>query len=746
DDAFSPAQLSPAQFSPAQLSPAAFTPAQFSPADFSPAQFSPAQFSPAQFSPAQFSPDAFAPAQFSPAQFSPAQFSPAQFSPAQFSPAQFSPAQFSEEAYASAQVRSVIAVSAFDGTLPEGVVANTWNEDTEFYIRVRGRQGVFHPQPFHVSVFLFPGICSGLNSRPVDASGNPLPFPTFRAAAGGYRTLILADLNRLVGSGPSVARTKITTKLSQLAARPEVGGVLVDVAADPWVAFFERQADLNPQCPYAKNLVAEAIRELVNRSRDGNALEYIVLVGGDGVIPFFRQPDEAMLGPEVDYVPPVFEFSPSQASLRNNYFLAQDRYGARCEITRKLSHIPIPDLAVGRLVETPDEIATVIDAYLGNANGVAPAPTGVLVTGYDFLQDAAEAIAADLQAGTGIVTDRLITPNNVAPSDPESWTASDLESAILSKRHEILFLAGHFSAASALAADYKTSLSASRLLSAPDGFFRDCLLYSAGCHSGYNVVDADAIGGITPQPDWAQVAARLGMTLVAGTGYQYGDTDFLEYSERLYLYFTRQLRSGSGPVSVGKALVQAKKRYLSDTVDLRGIHEKAVFQASLFGLPMFSLNLPGTRLPADPDAPAVTSTSGFSTAPGSVLNLRYADIGLTPSLTPHTLVLKNAENDPADPNSPEQVTAKWYSGSAGVVANPAEPVLPLEYRNVGVANFALRGVGFRGGTYDDETNVTPLTSAATTEIRGVHPAFLSDVLYPPKFWRANYFGQLCRDA
>jgi hypothetical protein len=338
-------------------------------------------------------------------------------------------------------------------------------------------------------------------------------------------------------------------------------------------------------------------------------------VGGDGVLPFFRLPDEAMLGPEVDYIPPVFEFSTSQASLRNNYFLSQDRYGARCEISRKLSRLAIPDLAVGRLVETADEVIHVINAYLENPNGVAPSPTGVLVTGYDFLQDAADEIAAELQAGTGIVTDRLIAPSDLAPSDPESWTAADLEAALLGKRHEILFLAGHFSAGSALAADYKTSLAASKLLTAPTGFFRNCLLYSAGCHSGYNLVDGDAIPGITVRDDWAQICARLGMTLVAGTGYQYGDTDFVEYSERLYLYFTRELRSGTGPISIGKALVRAKRQYLSTTVDLRGIHEKSVYQASLFGLPMFSLNLPGARLPGDADASVIGATSPYAAAP-----------------------------------------------------------------------------------------------------------------------------------
>ena len=64
-------------------------------------------------------------------------------------------------------------------------------------------------------------------------------------------------------------------------------------------------------------------------------------------------------------------------------------------------------------------------------------------------------------------------------------------------------------------------------------------MLSAGCHSGYNIVDDAAIDGQTNPPDWAQRMAQQHAVLIGGTGYQYGDTDFLEYSERLYLDIAR---------------------------------------------------------------------------------------------------------------------------------------------------------------------------------------------------------------
>ena len=44
--------------------------------------------------------------------------------------------------------------------------------------------------------------------------------------------------------------------------------------------------------------------------------------------------------------------------------------------------------------------------------------------------------------------------------------------------------------------------------------------------------------------DWTQRMAQQHAVLIGGTGYQYGDTDFLEYSERLYLDIARRLHEG----------------------------------------------------------------------------------------------------------------------------------------------------------------------------------------------------------
>ena len=187
--------------------------------------------------------------------------------------------------------------------------------------------------------------------------------------------------------------------------------------------------------------------------------------GGDQAIPFFRYPDQSLLGPEQDYVPPVQPATASEASLRSNYVLGQDAYGASTELSLRASTFPVPDLAVGRLVETAAEASGMIDAYLATTGGVVATPTTSLVTGYDFLEDAANAVQGHLTAGTGRPGDSLITPYNVAPT--AGWTASQLKSALFGARHDLIFLAGHFSANNALAADFTTTVNSTDLAASP---------------------------------------------------------------------------------------------------------------------------------------------------------------------------------------------------------------------------------------------------------------------------------------
>ena len=437
---FSPSVFSPSVFSPSVFSPDAYSPSVFSPSVFSPSVFSPSVFSPSVFSPSVFSPSVFSPSVFSPSVFSPSVFSPSVFSPSVFSPSVFSPEEIAQ-AFSSAQTRSIIGVSATQGTADESAVVNSWNSSGSFYVRVSGHGGAFDTgSQFTVSVTKGATSCAGVTDTTLT--------PRAPAAGTGVRTLILTDSSKVSLTAPLPGGGTLGSKLDAFKARPEIAGVVVDVAADARVAALKLQAAANAACPFAQNLVAEETKGIVDSYRPANpGLRYVVIAGGDDAIPFFRYPDQSLLGQESGYVPPVRSDSASEASLRNDFVLSQDAYGAGTSVSLRTSSFPVPGLAVGRLVETPAEIAGLLDAYT-QAGGVV-SPGSSLVTGYDFLADAADAVATELQAGTGATSDTLITPADKSPQDPASWTASQLSAKLLGSRHDVIFLAGHFSANSA---------------------------------------------------------------------------------------------------------------------------------------------------------------------------------------------------------------------------------------------------------------------------------------------------------
>jgi hypothetical protein len=729
---FAPSTFAPSTFAPSVFAPSTFAPDAYSPSQFAPSTFAPSLFAPSLFAPSTFAPSTFAPSTFAPSTFAPSTFAPSTFAPSTFAPSTFAPSIFAPENFVSAQLRSLIAVSAITGTGTERVIADTWNNTGNFYVRVSGKNGAFDlAQAFNLAVELKGVDCSGVA---------PLPGPA-NASAGGYRSIILWDSARIAGdSENSTAEIDaLGTNLQALAARPEVDGVIVDLATYDHVQALHAQADANTACPYAENLTAAAIKSVIDDYRDLNpGMEYVVLVGGDGHIPFYRGPDQSQLGPEQDYDPPMANDTQSQSALRLNYILGQDYYGAETILSLRDGSLPLPSLAVGRLVETAVDMNTVLEAYLATPGGVISTPTATLVTGYDFLTDTANAIQAELVAATaGGRNDTLITAADISPDDERSWTADDLRRELLDEGEDIVFLAGHFSANSALAADYTTTALTTELVSS-DVDLSNALVYSAGCHSGYNIVNPEIVPGVTLSLDWPQAFARKGATLIAGTGYQYGDTDFIEYGERLYLAFTRELRTGSGPVSIGKALVRAKQDYLETTPDLRGLHRKSVIISTLFGLPMLSVDLPG-RIPADEPSPAVSPTL-VSGGPGEVLGLRSADInflfeaGADGLLVEKVEQLKNIETG-------DTLNAFYLEGADGIISYPAEPTLPLVTRDVRAAGLSLRGVGFRGGSWQQILRL-PLTGAATTELRGVHTPFSSPVLFPMRLATPNYFDAL----
>ncbi len=551
---------------------------------------------------------------------------------------------------------------------------------------------------------------------------------TVRADNTSYtlkNTVILTDASVI---SPSAA------KLDLLAANSRVNGIIVDVNLDQRVKDLKAQALANPTCPYAVNLVAEEIKRIVDSYRNANALRYVVIAGNDSVIPFFRYPDQSLLGQESGYVPPVGSNTISEGSLRNDMVLSQDAYGAGTQISVRTSNFPIPGLAVGRLVETPADMAGLIDAFIASpTTGLVPG-TG-LVSGYDFLSDAANAVATELTTGGVTVDGTLIAPNNISPQDPAAWKATDLGQKLLgTARNDVIFLAGHFSANSALAADFTTSLFTSQL-DASTTNFTNAIVFSAGCHSGYNIADGDAI--LEPH-----AAARLG----AGVRAQRGDAD---RRHRLPVRRHRLSRVQRAHLREFRAPVARRQR------GYRGVGRRSAGQGQ-------------ARLPRDdaghPRHPREGAAGSHAVRPADA---RCQHVGRSRrdgwrrrrrstrqrarAASAGSARAQDARQDHRRPRLRATrrtsrtssmcstrsirlraaiVTATWYSGLNGVVTNPAEPVLPLQTYNIGAADPSLvvRGVGFRGGQFADSRYRSPHGRADHRAARRARAVRLAGVL------------------
>ncbi|MFV9503269.1 MAG: PxKF domain-containing protein [Oscillochloridaceae bacterium umkhey_bin13] len=750
-----------AEFAPDIYAPDIYAPDIYAPDIYAPDIYAPDIYAPDIYAPDIYAPDIYAPDIYAPDIYAPDIYAPDIYAPDIYAPDIYAPDIYAPDAFNSAQVRSMIAIKSPGGTAPRQAVVNTWNSDGEFYVRVRSRGAASLVQPFTLSISRDVSQCKLIPALPA------LSIPG--GIEGNFESLILVDYARLNATSDQDFRDLITS----LSLNRAVNGRVVDLSQITRIVAANAHADGDLACPYAKNVVAAEIKAVIDQFKTANPkLKYVVLVGGDEVIPFVRFPDLAELANENTFFPPVRDNTSTQASLRLGYFLTDDPYSAKFSLVSQNYDLPILDLAVGRLVESKAEISSVINAFLclgtaacpGTEAGQVPTPNSAFISGYDFLSDTADAVSEVLRAGltdptgaTNVSAPRItkvIAARECLPGDRKSpdcsWNGERLRSQWLGgARHDLVFLAGHFSPQSALAADYETRVTTRDLLNS-QADFTNTIIFSNGCHSGFNLPDGAVRSDVLNAPDWAQAFAARGATTFMGTGYQYGDTDFIEYSERLYLEFARALRQ-DGPVSVGEAVLAAKRNHLA-TTSARTVQLtiKSNLIATLFGLPMLTVDLPGPALDPIGGASVVNSLATYPLGPGAPpnLNLRYADVELATAgatalgtLAP-PVTLTNQLDNTTQP-------ALYYTGKDGVALGAGTPVLPRSVYNVNApadTSAVLRGVGFRGGSYRDLTNFWPLTAAPATELSRVRPIFTSEVFFPIRQLGINFFDQLANDG
>jgi len=485
--------------------------------------------------------------------------------------------------------------------------------------------------------------------------------------------------------------------------------------------------DASPCSPAAANEVANRVAALVDETRSNLAgIEYLTIVGADDLVPFHRLRDRASTSNEFEYALALGnENNPLMAALGGANLLSDDPYADQAPIDLDDRDLYIPTIALGRLVETPEQILAGIDRFIASDGVLDPdaSRSDALVTGYDFLADAADEIAQRLG-------ENGLSPVDVLTS--ATWAFHELATALFGSDYqtapqaapEVISLNAHFdehrlltAAGNADAAD-PVHFSADEVFTTDDvqavqdafttsggvgNVLGGRLLFSIGCHAGLNTVDA---GLSQPAPlDWAELTARQGGVLVANTGFGYGDTEIVDYSERIMERFADHV----GEVPIGVALAQAKSDYfaLFPLDQLDGHRTKSMMQATMYGLPMYRL----------PSVPAPAALSSTAEDPGTPPDDEGSAEEPEPEPTPSDATGSDGGGGGAEP-APEPTEDP--SGPTGV---------PIADDLIGGGGFgSLAGVRVLAGALEP---TSPYGTAATVEIQvpGFHTVVRDDGSY-----------------
>ena len=646
----------------------------------------------------------------------------------------------------------VQAISSSRGLTPEQITTPSLSGGT-YLVQITGFNGAYSTTaPYALRSQLITTAASPSCAAPntykndaltqgvVPSSGQPL-VETWSASGGngtgvwslqpaptGVNTLFLVNPDRLYdayGQSSSGGQPGVNDVLQQLTTTINSGaggmvGAIVPVEGDAQTAADYTAWDASPCSVPAANKVVSDISATV-RSLEATypTVSNIVVVGADDQIPMARVPDTTVSDNESDYAASTLPgiYDQLSSALSEGYFFSDDPYASPNPLGVGGQTLYTPSLAIGRLVETPTQIDNALARYQ-SSNGRLNATSG-LSTGYNFLTQGANAIAASLSGPLGA--------NAVTKLISESWTKSDLLNAIdggsstnPATAPDIASINAHFDFSRALSAfgNQGATQNNSEILNTSDvrnadpnnEISQERLLFSLGCHSGLQI-PTNEISNVVPGglDSWASTFADEGAIWVGNTGYGYANDQYISYSAKLMGLVAQSL---DGSVSIGDALSQAKQLYAAQTGVLDPYDLKADMESTYYGMPNYTL----TGL-AHPSANSAAATPQLTLGHDPATGLQTAAISLSQSTGSNP-------NQLGTVNPPEGGTYYEVNNSTLEQTTAGFPIEPLSSIDVTLpgANGALGSVAhgalITGLTSTDVGNFTPSIAEASSDTSG----------------------------
>ena len=448
-------------------------------------------------------------------------------------------------------------------------------------------------------------------------------------------TLIVTNLSRFNES------EELRNELIRLTHHPAVNGILLDVTCN-YSEFDSNYSKANELCEGIKKQIEDKISNYTN-------VKYLIIVGDDSVIPFYRVSDGTN---EVftykglydedhyyykDYKPGVS--SSIDDALSTNHFLTDDFYA-------NLSEGRV--LAVGRLLENPDEIIAAIDMFF---NYYQLTPKNVFVTGCEFMYDGSEVCFEEWSRSKRINTTFKLNPDEI-----KSEISNSSISAIF--LHADYYYFCKYEDKPLLKADEIKDLDGS-------------IIYTMSCHAGLTVPEVR---------DLAQSFLSHGtIAYIAPTGYGLGGVITIAGHEKLLEYLTKRIKQGE---EVGFALMNAKNDYYLDNFHLDKLDEKVIKSLTLYGFPMYAVRLDSSIAAMGEDMKLEEHSIKEFAITSSNITLEHAILTLKPRFRIHEI------------GNRTYYTYEGYTTEAGM------PILPKATWYFCRGEKEIRGIVLRSAKYE----------------------------------------------
>ena len=500
------------------------------------------------------------------------------------------------------------------------------------------------------------------------------------------KTLIVTNLERLKG---------VENKLIELSHHPSVNGIILNVENDARCSEAYKSWDSNLTTENA-NDVAKAIKDLIDSTLDVyKNIEYIIIVGNDEVIPFYRIQDKSLesyvgsygLYDEKDYIEKYKQLKPATTigvAFNETRFLTDDFYAnfESEELPEGFEgELYIPEKPIGRLVETPAEINKTIAIFSNKGDIVNP--KRIFITSYDFMNDSGGSCAS--------VWSTLRTPVFMGKGIEKPGTYNNISDIINELRNESNNIVAIFQHADHCGFDIEEShdcITSDIIASSSKADLNGSIVYSMSCHAGLNVPEDEKYNY-----DLAQAFMSKGvLTYVAPTGWGIGGVVTEAGHEKIMHYFTKHLCDG---MDTGTALMLAKQDYYAFDFDFDYIDQKVVSTAVLYGLPMYGVNIEGKEIEGKADDSEKAIKAMSMEKPYNTFTFRpdYSEIVETP--------------------------VGNYSSVDETLSSPGKPVLPKLIWPYMMDKKMLHGITLRNASYDVIENTTMPYEEIVVSIAGV---------------------------